>query len=176
MSLVHSGPQTTVLATAAQTCEEPSAIALATCDGAGSPSVHMVLLNAPCLTTSQQNLDIAKELQLTISNSKSRHCFCPAAQTCEEPNAIALATCDGAGSPSVRMVLLKGYDERGFIFYTNYNSRKGRELAERGRAAFTVYWDKLQRSVSAWSLCHVSIPFCPQTLALLPVGACGGQC
>ena len=65
-----------------------------------------------------------------------------------EPNQMALATADAAGSPSVRMVLLKGYDARGFIFYTNYDSRKAAELAN-GRAALSMYWEPLQRSVRA---------------------------
>ncbi|EFJ45948.1 hypothetical protein VOLCADRAFT_105746 [Volvox carteri f. nagariensis] len=67
-------------------------------------------------------------------------------KVCEEPNAISLATCDAQGRPSVRVVLLKGYDERGFIFYTNYASRKGGELAT-GFAAFSLYWEKLQRQI-----------------------------
>lgn len=70
-----------------------------------------------------------------------------ASKVCEEPNAIALATADGAGRPAVRMVLLKGYDARGFVFYTNYSSRKGSDLAANGHAAFTVFWEGLQRSV-----------------------------
>jgi pyridoxamine 5'-phosphate oxidase len=57
-----------------------------------------------------------------------------------DPTAMALATCDGDGQPSVRMVLLKGFDERGFVFYTNLESRKGRELAENPRAALCFYW------------------------------------
>ncbi|GIL52229.1 hypothetical protein Vafri_8155 [Volvox africanus] len=67
-------------------------------------------------------------------------------KVCEEPNAISLATCDSGGRPSVRVVLLKGYDERGFIFYTNYASRKGEELTG-GYAAFSLYWEKLQRQI-----------------------------
>ena len=47
----------------------------------------------------------------------------------------------------MRMVLLKGYDERGFIFYTNYDSRKGRQLQQSGAAAFCMYWEPLQRQV-----------------------------
>jgi len=66
---------------------------------------------------------------------------------CEEPNAISLASSDAQGRPSVRVVLLKGFDKRGFIFYTNYNSRKGSELAATGAAAFSVYWEQLQRQV-----------------------------
>ena len=62
-----------------------------------------------------------------------------------EPNAMALATADTDGRPSVRIVLLKGFDERGFAFYTNYDSRKGRELAENPRAALLFHWVELER-------------------------------
>ena len=64
-----------------------------------------------------------------------------------EPGAMAVATSTAEGAPSVRMVLLKGYDERGFVFYTNYNSRKGRELEANPRAALLFYWDPLGRQV-----------------------------
>src|SRR5690348_4446571 len=57
-----------------------------------------------------------------------------------EPNAMALATVGADGRPSVRMVLLKQADERGFVFFTNYESRKGRELAENPRAALLFHW------------------------------------
>jgi pyridoxamine 5'-phosphate oxidase len=62
-------------------------------------------------------------------------------------NAMTLATVDRAGRPSSRAVLLKGVDERGFVFYTNYDSRKGRELAENPHAALTFYWADLGRQV-----------------------------
>ena len=62
-------------------------------------------------------------------------------------NAMVLATADKQGKPSARTVLLKGVDERGFIFYTNYDSRKGRELAENPNAALTFYWADLERQV-----------------------------
>jgi pyridoxamine 5'-phosphate oxidase len=62
-------------------------------------------------------------------------------------NAMVLATADKAGKPSSRTVLLKGVDERGFIFFTNYDSRKGRELAENPNAALTFYWPDLERQV-----------------------------
>lgn len=62
-------------------------------------------------------------------------------------NAMTLATVDPAGRPSTREVLLKGVDERGFIFFTNYDSRKGRELAENPNAALTFYWADLERQV-----------------------------
>jgi pyridoxamine 5'-phosphate oxidase len=64
-----------------------------------------------------------------------------------EPNAMALATATPDGRPSVRMVLLKGFDETGFIFYANYESRKGRELAANPRAALDLFWVELERQV-----------------------------
>ena len=67
-----------------------------------------------------------------------------------EPNdagAMALATATPDGRPSVRMVLLKGHDERGFVFYTNSRSRKGEELAANGRAALLFHWKSLRRQV-----------------------------
>jgi len=64
-----------------------------------------------------------------------------------EPNAMALATATGAGVPSARMVLLKGHDERGFVFFTNHLSRKGRELDENPHAALLFHWDPLGRQV-----------------------------
>jgi len=62
-------------------------------------------------------------------------------------NAMTLATVNRDGQPSSRAVLLKGVDERGFVFYTNYDSRKGRELAENPKAALTFYWADLGRQV-----------------------------
>jgi len=64
-----------------------------------------------------------------------------------EPNAMTVATADRSGRPSARVVLLKAFDERGFVFYTNYESRKGRELAENPRAALAFYWPGLERQV-----------------------------
>jgi pyridoxamine 5'-phosphate oxidase len=66
-----------------------------------------------------------------------------------EGNAMSLATVDATGQPSVRMVLLKGLDERGFSFFTNYESRKARELAANNRAALCFYWKELERQVRA---------------------------
>jgi pyridoxamine 5'-phosphate oxidase len=63
-----------------------------------------------------------------------------------QPHAFALATCDG-DRPSSRMLLLKGFDSRGFVFYTNYESRKGRELAANPRAAMLFFWSELHRQV-----------------------------
>ena len=64
------------------------------------------------------------------------------------PNAMALATADARGRPSVRHVLLRSLDERGLVFYTNHDSRKGRELSENPRAALTILWKELNRQVS----------------------------
>jgi pyridoxamine 5'-phosphate oxidase len=68
-------------------------------------------------------------------------------RTPADRNAMILATADGTGQPSARTVLLKGLDERGFSFYTNYESRKGRELAENPRASLVFFWPALERQV-----------------------------
>jgi pyridoxamine 5'-phosphate oxidase len=64
-----------------------------------------------------------------------------------DPDAMALATADSAGRPSVRMVLLKGHNERGFVFYTNFDSRKGAELAANPHASLLFHWKSLRRQV-----------------------------
>jgi pyridoxamine 5'-phosphate oxidase len=64
-----------------------------------------------------------------------------------EPNAMTLATVDERGRPSARIVLIKGVDERGFAFYTNYESRKGRELAANPAASLLFYWIELERQI-----------------------------
>jgi pyridoxamine 5'-phosphate oxidase len=64
-----------------------------------------------------------------------------------EANAVTLATADKRGHPSARIVLLKNVDEHGFTFFTNYESRKGRELADNPRAALVCYWPELERQV-----------------------------
>src|SRR6185437_8958541 len=69
------------------------------------------------------------------------------ARELNDPNAVALATATTDGAPSVRMVLLKGLDERGFTFYTNAESRKGMELAANPRAAMCFHWKSLRRQV-----------------------------
>ena len=70
------------------------------------------------------------------------------ASTAQEwPERTALATADAGGAPSVRMVLLKSFDERGLVFFTHYTSRKGRELAANPRAALLLHWASLGRQV-----------------------------
>jgi pyridoxamine 5'-phosphate oxidase len=64
-----------------------------------------------------------------------------------DPEAMALATADADGRPSVRMVLLKGHDDRGFVFYTNRDSRKAGELAVNAHAALCFHWKSLRRQV-----------------------------
>ena len=64
-----------------------------------------------------------------------------------DPNAVALATADAEGMPNVRIVLLKGIEADAFVFYTNYESRKGEELAQNARAAFVCHWKSLRRQV-----------------------------
>jgi len=77
-----------------------------------------------------------------------RKCFDGAlASELREPTAMALATVGADGRPSARMVLLKGFDERGFVFYTNYESRKGRELAQNRHASLLFYWAELERQI-----------------------------
>jgi pyridoxamine 5'-phosphate oxidase len=69
-----------------------------------------------------------------------------------DPTAMTLATADREGRPSARVVLLKGYDERGFVFFTNYGSRKARELAANSQAALVFYWPAFDRQVRAEGL------------------------
>ncbi len=69
------------------------------------------------------------------------------AEDFKEPTAVVLATSSKKGKPSARVVLLKDYSDQGFLFFTNYSSRKGKELTENPRAALLFYWDKLERQV-----------------------------
>ncbi|HWB64197.1 MAG TPA: pyridoxamine 5'-phosphate oxidase [Chitinophagales bacterium] len=64
-----------------------------------------------------------------------------------EPNAMVLATANGVAKPSARMVLLKSFTEEGFVFYTNYHSRKGHDIDENKQVALLFYWDELERQV-----------------------------
>ncbi len=73
--------------------------------------------------------------------------FEDAAQQVPEANAMTLATSDARGRPSARILLLKGFSAQGFVFYTNYGSKKGRDLAENPQAALLFFWESLQRQI-----------------------------
>jgi pyridoxamine 5'-phosphate oxidase len=91
------------------------------------------------LNESDVNPDPIKQFQLWFNQAVSAQL--------PEPNAMTLATADKNGLPSARIVLLKGVDECGFVFYTNYESRKGRELSENPQAALVFLWTALERQV-----------------------------
>jgi pyridoxamine 5'-phosphate oxidase len=80
--------------------------------------------------------------------------FAQAADAVDAPEAVVLATSTPAGAPSARMVLLKGFDQRGFVFYTNYFSRKGQEIAQNPRAAMLFHWTPLGRQVRIEGVVH----------------------
>ena len=89
-----------------------------------------------------------------------------------EPTAMALATVDERARPSSRMVLLKGYDARGFVFFTNYASRKGRELAANDHAALLFFWAELERQVRIeGTIERVSAAESDEYYATRPLGA-----
>src|SRR4051795_9794742 len=67
--------------------------------------------------------------------------------TGHEPNAMTVATVGPDGTPAARMLLLKGFDERGFVFFTNYESAKGEELSANPKVALLLYWPELERQV-----------------------------
>ncbi|MFP7673145.1 pyridoxamine 5'-phosphate oxidase [Marivita sp. S0852] len=69
------------------------------------------------------------------------------AKEINDPNAIALSTVDSDGMPNVRMVLLKDIEDDAFVFYTNYESQKGQEIAASGKAAFVMHWKSLHRQI-----------------------------
>jgi pyridoxamine 5'-phosphate oxidase len=75
-----------------------------------------------------------------------------------EPNAMTLATVNESGKPSARIVLLKGFDARGFCFYTNYQSAKGRELEGRPYACLVFLWQELERQVRVEGMVHKMSP------------------
>jgi pyridoxamine 5'-phosphate oxidase len=80
--------------------------------------------------------------------------YTQAADAVEMPEAVMLATATSTGAPSARMVLLKGFDQRGFVFYTNYFSRKGQEIAQNPRAAMLFHWTPLGRQVRIEGAVH----------------------
>ncbi|MBM3442540.1 MAG: pyridoxamine 5'-phosphate oxidase [Bacteroidetes bacterium] len=75
------------------------------------------------------------------------------ASTIEEVNAMTLSTVSPGGMPSSRVVLLKGYDDHGFVFFTNYESRKGQELADNPHACLLFFWKELERQVRIEGRC-----------------------
>jgi pyridoxamine 5'-phosphate oxidase len=93
----------------------------------------------PPLRKSEVDLDPLKEFKKWFDRA--------AATVPVLPNAMTLATATRDGVPSARVVLLKGFDERGFVFYTNYESRKSREMDENPVAALNFYWPELERQV-----------------------------
>ena len=89
-----------------------------------------------------------------------------------EPTAMTLATADMAGRPSARIVLLKDFDPRGFVFYTNYQSRKGLELAANPQAALLFFWPELERQVRVEGpVSPVSAPESDAYYASRPLGS-----
>jgi len=88
------------------------------------------------------------------------------------PNAMTLATASGKGRPSARTVLLKGYDARGFVFYTHYRSRKGRELEENPQAMLLFCWEELERQIGVeGGVTRVSASESDEYFASRPLGS-----
>ncbi len=88
-----------------------------------------------------------------------------------EPNAMTLATVSPDGRPTARIVLLRGYDERGFVFFTNYASRKGRELDASGNAGLLFYWAPLERQIRIdGTVARVDVAESDEYFALRPRG------
>ena len=88
------------------------------------------------------------------------------------PHAMTLATATKDGIPSARVVLLKGFDDQGFVFYTNYESRKGQDMAENPKAALVFYWEKLERQVRiAGDVSKVSQKDSEHYFATRPIGS-----
>ncbi len=93
----------------------------------------------------------------------------------DEPYAMTLATVDAAGQPSARIVLLRGADAKGFAFFTNYDSRKGNELAAKDRAALLFFWAPLERQVRVEGrVVRVSDAESDDYFARRPRGSCIG--
>jgi pyridoxamine 5'-phosphate oxidase len=80
--------------------------------------------------------------------------YSQAADAMPTPEVVVLATATASGAPAARMVLLKGFDQRGFVFYTNYFSRKGQEIAQNPRAAMLFHWAPLGRQVRIEGAVH----------------------
>jgi len=100
-------------------------------------------LSQPAIPTALRRSDLASD---PVDQFRRWFLQAEAAQP-DLPEAMTLATADAGGRPSARMVLLKGFDERGFVFYTNRTSRKGRELSQNPGAALLFWWPALERQV-----------------------------
>ena len=107
-------------------------------DGVGAAKPH----DDPARLTSNDSLDAVDPFSLFAEWLQAASASEP-----NDPNAMALATVDEDGLPDVRMVLLKGFDPEGFVFYTNLESAKGRQLAAVPRAALCFHWKSLRRQV-----------------------------
>eukprot|EP01133_Synstelium_polycarpum_P010146 gene10146-11823_t len=89
-----------------------------------------------------------------------------------EPNVMTLATADRSGKPSARIVLLKGFDQQGFVFFTNYDSVKGKEIAENPQASLVFFWPELERQVRIdGSVSKVSAQVSDQYFHSRPIGS-----
>jgi pyridoxamine 5'-phosphate oxidase len=89
-----------------------------------------------------------------------------------EPNVMTLATADRSGKPSARIVLLKGFDQHGFVFFTNYDSVKGKEIAENPQASLVFFWPELERQVRIdGSVSKVSAQVSDQYFHSRPIGS-----
>jgi pyridoxamine 5'-phosphate oxidase len=106
-----------------------------------TPSIADLRLNytRAQLTEADVNPDPMRQFQLWFEQALAAEIL--------EPNAMTLATATKDGTPSARIVLLKGVSDRGFVFFTNYESRKGQELAENPQAALVFLWKALERQV-----------------------------
>lgn len=107
------------------------------------PPVNLAALRTDYKQASLDERDVARDPFVQFSQWFDAAC----AARVPEPTAMTLATADGAGRPAARIVLLKEVDARGFLFYTNYDSRKGGELAVRPDAALLFFWPELERQV-----------------------------
>jgi pyridoxamine 5'-phosphate oxidase len=106
-----------------------------------SPDLAQVRTDYALKTLDERDVDRDPMKQFGVWMVEAIHSQVP------EPTAMSLATVDARGRPSARIVLLKGVDPRGFVFYTNYASRKARELAANPAAALTFMWKELERQV-----------------------------
>jgi len=107
----------------------------------GAPDLAQLRSDYSLKTLDESHVDRDPMKQFGVWMVEAIHAQVP------EPTAMTLATADASGRPSARIVLLKGMDGGGFVFYTNYNSRKGRELAANPQAALTFMWKELERQV-----------------------------